>query len=94
MKHYTVVFSDDAVAEFASSIQWGCETWGEKVAWRWYAGIKESITNTLSRFPLSQPIAPDEYEMEVRQMVIGRYRVLFTISGKRVTILHLSGPFH
>jgi plasmid stabilization system protein ParE len=96
MKRYTVVFSDDAVADFASSLQWGCENWGEDVAWHWYAEIRNSIRKTLSSFPLSQPIAPDndEFEIEVRHMVIGRYRVLFTISGKQVTILHLSGPFH
>ena len=96
MKRYTVVFSDEAIAEFAVSLEWGCENWGEETAWRWYAEIRNSIRNTLSSFPLSQQVAPDddEYEIEVRQMVIGRYRVLFTISGKHVTILHLSGPFH
>jgi plasmid stabilization system protein ParE len=95
MKRYTVVFSDDAIAEFAISLEWGCENWGEEAAWLWYAEIRGSIRIILTNFPLSQPIAPDddEYEIEVRQMVIGRYRILFTIIGERVTILHLSGPY-
>jgi len=95
MKRYIVVFSDDAIAEFAASLRWGYENWGEEAAWRWYADVRSSIRKILSTFPFSQPIAPDndEYEIEVRQMLVGRYRALFTVQRKRVTILHLRGPF-
>jgi plasmid stabilization system protein ParE len=95
MRRYTVVFSDEAAGEFAASVQWGYENWGEEETWHWYAKIRSSIRDTLSIFPLSHPIAPDseEYEIEVRQMVIGRYRILYTFDGKRVTILHLTGPY-
>lgn len=96
MKHYIVVFSENAVSDLSSSIQWGIETWGEELAQEWYSEIKTSILKLLGQFPLSQPIAPDnhEYNVEVRQMVVGRYRVLFTIKGRKVVILHIRGPHH
>ena len=95
MKHYSVPFSEDAIAEFASSIEWGRETWGEEEALAWYADIRNSIRQLLSSFPLSQPIAPDnnQYEVEVRQMLIGRYRVLFNVTHMVVTLLHIRGPY-
>jgi plasmid stabilization system protein ParE len=95
MRQYNVVVSEDAVADFAESIRWGIETWGDDRARRWYADMRSSIRKLLGTFPLSQPIAPDndEYELEVRQMVVNRYRVLFTVSGKTVTILHIRGPY-
>ena len=95
MKRYRVTFSADAVAELASSYQWGCEAWGEEAARRWYADVKNSIRQLLGTFPLSQPVAPDaeEYEIEVRQMIIGRYRVIFNVDRGTVTVLHIRGPY-
>ncbi len=95
MKHYSVTFSEDAIAEFASSIQWGCDTWGEVQAWHWYADTRNSIRQMLKTFPLSQPLAPDndQYEIEVRQMLVGRYRVLFNVTKNEVTVLHIRGPY-
>jgi hypothetical protein len=39
------------------------------------------------------PLAPedDEFSQEIRQMVVGRYRVLFTIKGREVHVLHVRG---
>ena len=33
----------------------------------------------------------DEFSEEIRQMVVGRYRVLFTIKGRKVHVLHVRG---
>lgn len=95
MKRYAVVFSEDAVVGLSSCLQWGCETWGEEAAREWYVQIRASVRKILTSFPMSQPVAPDndEYDVKVRQMVIGRYRVLFTVDQKRVTILHVTGPY-
>jgi plasmid stabilization system protein ParE len=95
MSRYVVAFSENAEADLASSVQWGLETWGEEATFQWYREFKHSITDLLSTFPLSQPPAPDndEFDVEVQQMVVGRYRVLFTIQDKRVVILHIRGPF-
>ena len=95
MKRYRVVFSEEAVGDLALSYEWGCETWGEEAAWHWYTGLKHSIHQLLGTFPASQPIAPDndEYDVEARQMIVGRYRVIVTIQGRIVTVLQIRGPF-
>ena len=95
MKPYRVTFTEDAIADLVSSLQWGIEVWGEDAALKWYSDIRGSIQDLLGEFPLSQPLAPDanEYEVEVRQMISGRYRVLFTVDRKTVTILHIRGPY-
>jgi plasmid stabilization system protein ParE len=95
MKRYAVVFSEDAVADLALSLQWGYENWGDEVARRWYVDLRRAIWEMLGTFPLSQPIAPDsdEYEVEVRQMLVGRYRILFNLSKTTVTVLHVRGPY-
>ena len=92
---FSVEFSDEAVSDLISSLEWGIDNWGERQAFHWYSNIRESVVCVLGRFPLSQPIAPDseEYEIEVRQMVITRYRILFTIQNKIVTVLHIRGPY-
>jgi hypothetical protein len=43
--------------------------------------------------PKGFPVAPedDEFSEEIRQMVVGRYRVLFTIKGRKVHVLHVWG---
>jgi hypothetical protein len=40
-------------------------------------------------------IAPenDEFVEEIRQMIVGRYRVLFTIQGRKVHVLHVRGAY-
>lgn len=95
MKIYEIVFSTEASADFATSIQWGCENWGEEETWRWYREMKSKIVRVLSTSPLGWPIAPDnaEYEVEVRQMSIGRYRILFNVNGNIITILHIRAPY-
>jgi plasmid stabilization system protein ParE len=96
MKRFSVVFSEDALAEFVASIKWGSEVWGEEIAWKWYAETRGLIRKLLSTIPKSQPVAPDndEYDIEVRQMIVSRrYRVLFTVERQTVTILHLRGPY-
>jgi len=95
MKRYRVTFSEDAVAELTSSLQWGIENWGDEAAWRWYNSLRNQARQLLGAFPLSQPIAPDaeQYEVEVRHMIVGRYRVLFNVQTETVTVLHIRGPY-
>jgi hypothetical protein len=49
----------------------------------------------LTSLPLSCPLAPesDDLGIEVRQLIVQRYRVLFIVEKKTVTILHIRGPY-
>ena len=46
---------------------------------------------SLSAFPGRCAIAPESFALgvEVRQLVVGNYRVLFTIDGSTVTVRHI-----
>ena len=95
MKRYRVVFSERATADLIASLEWGGANWGDQGAWKWYSGIRKKIRTILGSFPNSQPLALDneEYEIEVRQLSIGRYREFFNVTGSIVTILHVQGPY-
>lgn len=95
MKRHKVVFSKGATAELIASLEWGQEAWGNEAAWKWYSEVRQKIRSILGSFPLSQPLASDndEYEVEVRQLTVGRYRVLFNVTKSVVTILHIQGPY-
>ena len=56
----------------------------------WYESIVRAILG-LGDFPLSFGLAPEdgEFEEEVRHRIVGSYRVLFTVAGGRVSVLHV-----
>ena|SRR5580765_6087266 len=95
MQRFRIKFTDNAKIDIAKSFEWGCDEWGLSVALRWYRQLKSQTRELLTYFPLSQPLAPESSEMniEIRQMVFGRYRLLFEIDGTVVRILHLRGAF-
>src|SRR5437016_6409252 len=95
MNRYDVEFSDIAETELIESIIWGIEVWGEEATFRWVRDFRNKARQQLSRFPLGQALAPESGldEGEVRQLILGRYRVLFEVIGKTVNILHIRGPF-
>jgi len=57
---------------------------------------RTAILGQLSIVPKGFPIAPedDEFKEEIRQMIVGRYRVLFTIRKGKVHVLHIRGAFN
>ena len=93
MKRYEVVFEESAQADVRSSYDWGCRIWGKREAQRWVRQLRTAIHNQLSLVPKGLPIAPedDEFAEEIRQLIVGRYRVLFTIRKHKVHVLHLRG---
>jgi hypothetical protein len=44
---------------------------------------------------LACPVAPESEQLgiSIRHLIVGRYRILFTVKGNTVTILHVSGPY-
>ena len=95
MKRYAVVLELSAQADLRGSYDWGCRAWGKKEAKRWIRKLRGAITKQLSLIPKGLPVAPenDEFSEEIRQMVVGQYRVLFTIRKNRVHVLHVRGSY-
>ncbi|MGO8673957.1 MAG: type II toxin-antitoxin system RelE/ParE family toxin [Capsulimonadaceae bacterium] len=63
-------------------------------AHKWAVGLMDAI-NSLDMFPARCPLAPESelFRHEIRQLLYGKgrnaYRILFTIQGDAVSILHI-----
>lgn len=95
MTKYRVILHPDAETDINSSYQWGCKVWGEGRAKAWARELQSTIKSRLASIPLSCPVAPesDELDIQIRQLIVQRYRVLFIVEKKTVTILHIRGPY-
>lgn len=60
------------------------------VAERWLEELEEAIA-TLQELPFRCSVAPEDryFDLEIRQLLTDRYRILFTVVGSRVNVLHL-----
>ena len=49
----------------------------------WVLELRRAVSVQLAVVPKAFPLAPedDEFSEEIRQMIVGRYRILFTIKG-------------
>src|SRR2546423_939576 len=96
MKRYVVIFEDSAQVNVRDSFDWGCRAWGKREARQWARQLRSSVFEQFAVVPKAFPLAPenDEFsEEEIRQMIVGRYRVLFTIKGREVHVLHVRGAY-
>ncbi len=57
--------------------------------------LRIAILRQLSVLPGGLPLAPEdnEFSEEIRQLIVGRYRVLFTIRKNKVHVLHVRGAY-
>ncbi len=92
---YQVIFHSQAEQDIRISFDWGVRNWGKVEAEQWLRQIYRVCKKRLTQFPDSCPIAPESEEIGViiRQLVIDRYRVLFTIQEKTVIILYVRGAY-
>ena len=95
MKKYKVILHPDAETDISSAFEWGRRAWGEEIARSWVRQLYRNLRERLTSTPLGCPIAPESRELEisVRQLIVGRYRILFIVDKKTVTILHLKGAY-
>jgi len=90
---YRVLVIPCAAAEIEEAYLWIAERAPESAV-RWFNGLY-SVIDTLETFPERCPHAPEDdfFQQEIRQLIygklIGRYRILFTIDGDTVYILHV-----
>jgi len=95
MKKYKVILHSDTESDIESSFKWDCRAWGEENAKLRVQKLRQAIRKQLTSLPLACPLAPETEQLgvSIRHLIVGRYRVLFTIRGKTVTILHVSGSY-
>jgi plasmid stabilization system protein ParE len=95
MKRFEVILEDSAQKNVRESYDWGCRTWGKQQAQECVTQLRIAVITQLAVVPKAFPLAPenDEFSEEIRQMIVGRYRVLFTIKGRKVHVLHVRGAF-
>src|ERR1017187_3226143 len=83
-----------AIQDLNDILEWLVAQEAGETGLRWFRGLNEAV-NSLVEFPHRCPLAPEnaEFPFEVRQLLYGRkprqYRVLFTIDGETVVILHI-----
>src|SRR5882762_8977822 len=95
MKRYKVVFLPMAMTDMQASYDWGCSVWGTEEANNWVRKMSTACLGKLSNMPERFPLAQEDeqFDVTVRQMIVGRYRVLFTIKAKTVYIFHIQGSY-
>ena len=86
---YRVLIQPPAAEDLDEAYRWIAER-SLTSAVRWLDSLLHAI-RTLESFPRRCPRAPedDAFEEEIRQLLHGEYRVLFTIDGDLVRILHV-----
>ena len=95
MKRRVVILEESAQADVRRSYDSGCQFWGKRAAQKRARELRSAITKQLRATPKAFPLAPeaDEFSEEIRQMVVGRYRVLFTIRERKIHVLHIRGAY-
>jgi plasmid stabilization system protein ParE len=93
MKRYAVVLEESAQTDVRKSYDWGCRVWSKRETQKWVRELRTATLKQLRIAPTAFPRAPEDNDFteEIRQMIVGRHRILFTIKGRKVHVLHLRG---
>lgn len=86
---YRVLIQPGAVAELKQAHSWIRGEAPTRAA-AWLDDLLESI-QTLERMSRRCPVAPESrsFDREIRQLISGSYRLLFTIENDAVVVLHI-----
>lgn len=87
--NYHILYQDSAEADLIRICLWIARRSPSR-AEAWLDGALAAI-DTLTTFPRRCPIAPenDEVDAEIRQLLYGEYRILFSVDEDLVQILHI-----
>ena len=87
---YTIIIESSADRELDEAYRWIAENNSPENAMLWYFDILEAI-KTLENFPERCALAPENqfFREEIRQLLYGKYRILFEIDDEAVRILHV-----
>ena len=94
MTEYKIFFTPKALQDLTSIHDWGKRFWGKSKADAWLKDIGKRI-KTLSQMPERNPLAPenDDEPETIRQMLVNRYRIIYTVEKQTVTLLHMRGAY-
>lgn len=86
---YEVEIAESAAADLEEAFQW-IRRRSPRSAERWRSELLERAV-TLEDFPERCPLAPENENCrrEIRQLIHGNYRLLFTVIGSHVYVLHV-----
>lgn len=89
MTDYSVEPTDKALVDAGEAYFWISEQ-SERAALRWYEGLMKAF-RSLEKNPLRCPLAPESavFEEEIRQLIYGKYRILFTVEKETVFVLRV-----
>ncbi len=89
MKH-SVEITEPAERELEEAYCWIRDNYSSARAARWRQGLYTKV-DTLEQMPQRCGFAPenDWCDIELRQLLYGSYRILFTIYDTRVFVLHI-----
>src|SRR5688572_14785514 len=94
MKEYVVKIEPSAESDIEESLIWGIENWGQEAAAEWFIDVHRMIHKKLAMLPFRYNLAPDtDLGHDIREMNIGRYRILFTVESKKVLVWRVRGPY-
>ena len=91
---FRVELSAQAQSDAEAILDWLLSEHAGETGLRWFLAMEDAIAS-LSTFPKRCPLAPEnaQFPFEVRQLLYGHkphlYRILFTIEGESVKILHI-----
>jgi plasmid stabilization system protein ParE len=91
---FRVEASAEAERDAEEILEWLLSQHAGDTGARWFLAMEQAI-ESLATFPERCPLAPENtrFPFEVRQLLYGRkphvYRILFTIKGDTVHILHI-----
>ena len=87
--NYGVITEPQAESDVAEAYRWIAKESPVNAA-RWTQSIQNAM-NSLEHFPQRCPLAPETeaFAREIRQLVYGNYRILFTIQATTVYVLHV-----
>jgi len=87
--HYSVMIQPAAEADLENAYLYIAHE-SPKNALNWFFQMQSEI-RTLESLPFRCPLAPENsvFDQEIRQLIVGKYRVLFTVKSPHVHILHV-----
>ncbi|MGA2020007.1 MAG: type II toxin-antitoxin system RelE/ParE family toxin [Candidatus Sulfotelmatobacter sp.] len=91
---FRVKTTAQAESDASAILDWLLSQHAGEAGIRWFLALDEAIAS-LSTFPERCSLAPEtaRFPFEVRQLLYGRkpnvYRILFTIEGDAVNVLHI-----